>query len=55
MVEIIIGYVPTLINLDMVLSIEPSKIYSLIFTKNHPTHPIRVRENLDEILKLSKC
>ena len=28
-------YIPTLINLDMVVSIEPSKIHSLIFTKNH--------------------
>lgn len=48
-------YIPTLINLDMVVSIEPSKIHSLIFTKNHSTQPIRVKENLDEILKLSKC
>ena len=50
------NYIPTLINLDMVVSIEPSKVHSLIFTKNHSTQPIRVRENLDEILKMSnKC
>lgn len=49
------NYISTLINLDMVVSIEPSKIHSLIFTKNNSTQPIRVRESLDEILKLSKC
>lgn len=48
-------YIQTLINLDMVVNIEPSKIHSLIFTKNHSTQPIRVKESLDEILKLSKC
>lgn len=41
-----------LINLDMVVNIEQSHIHSLIFTKNNATHPIRVRESLDEILKL---
>lgn len=48
------NYISTLINLDMVVSIEPSKIHSLIFTKNNQ-QPIKVKENLDEILKLSKC
>jgi hypothetical protein len=47
-------YIPTLVNLDMVVNIEPSKIHSLIFTKNNQ-QPIRVKENLDEILKASKC
>ncbi len=46
-------YIPNLINLDMVINIEPSKIHSLIFTKNNH-QPIRVRESLDEILELSK-
>jgi hypothetical protein len=47
-------YVPNLINLDMVVNIEPSKVHSLIFTKNNAQSPIRVKESLDEILKLSK-
>ena len=47
-------YNPTLINLDMVINIEPSKVHSLVFTKNNQ-HPIRVKESLDEILTLSKC
>ena len=47
-------YVPNLINLDMVITVEPSKIHTLIFTKSNQ-QPIRVRESLDEILKLSKC
>jgi hypothetical protein len=47
-------YNPTLINLDMVINIEPSKIHSLVFTKNNQ-QPIRVKESLDEILTLSKC
>ena len=42
-----------LINLDMVVSIEQSHVHSLIFTKNSATHPIRVKESLDQILKLS--
>ena len=36
-------YNPQLINLDMVINVEQSKIHSLIFTKNNSTHPIRVR------------
>ena len=42
-----------LINLDMVVNIEQSHVHSLIFTKNNVTHPIRVKESLDQILKLS--
>lgn len=42
-----------LINLDMVVNIEQSDVHSLIFTKNNTTHPIRVKESLDQILKLS--
>jgi hypothetical protein len=42
-----------LINLDMVINVEQSKVHSLIFTKNNSTHPIRVKESLDEILSLS--
>ena len=34
--------------------IEPSKVHSLIFTKNSSAQPIRVKESLDDILKLSK-
>ena len=48
-------YNSNLINLDMVINIEPSKVHSLIFIKNRH-EPIRVRESLDEILKLiSSC
>ena len=46
-------YNTQLINLDMVVNIEQSYVHSLIFTKNNTMHPIRVKENLDEILKLS--
>ena len=46
-------YNTQLINLDMVVNIEQSNVHSLIFTKNNTMHPIRVKENLDEILKLS--
>ena len=46
-------YNTQLINLDMVVNIEQSHVHSLIFTKNNTMHPIRVKENLDEILKLS--
>ena len=38
-----------LINLDMVVNIEQSHVHSLIFTKNNVTHPIRVKESLDQI------
>ena len=46
-------YIPSLINLDKVINIEPSVVHSLIFTQNNLTHPIRVKESLDEILSLS--
>ena len=46
-------YNSQLINLDMVINVEQSKVHSLIFTKNNSTHPIRVKESLDEILYLS--
>ena len=46
-------YNTQLINLDMVVNIEQSYVHSLIFTENNTMHPIRVKENLDEILKLS--
>jgi hypothetical protein len=48
-------YITNLINLDMVINIEPSTVHSLIFTKNNLQHPIRVKESLDEILRLSNC
>ena len=44
-------YNPQLINLDMVVNVEQSIIHSLIFTKNSQHHPIRVKENLEEILE----
>lgn len=47
-------YISSLINLDMVINIEPSVVHSLIFTKNNLIYPIRVKESLDEILDLSK-
>jgi hypothetical protein len=47
-------YNPQLINLDMVINVEQSKVHSLIFTKNNSTHPIRVKESLDEIISLSR-
>ena len=47
-------YITTLINLDLVMYIEPSKVHSLIFTKNSSAQPIRVKESLDDILRLSK-
>ena len=47
-------YNPQLINLDMVINVEQSKVHSLIFTKNNTQHHIRVRESLDEILSVSK-
>jgi hypothetical protein len=49
------SYQPVLFNLDTVISIEPSvsKIHSVIYTKNN-SNGIRVKETLEEILKLSK-
>jgi hypothetical protein len=46
-------YIPQLINLDMVVTVEPSVVHSLVFVKNNQ-QPIRVKESLDEILMLSK-
>lgn len=47
-------YIPILINLDDVTSIEPSKVHTIIYTNNGNTGGIRVRENLDQILQLSR-
>lgn len=46
-------YIPTLVNLDSVITIEPSKIHSILYTKWNASG-IRVKESLDEIFKLSK-
>jgi hypothetical protein len=46
-------YIPSLINLDDVVSVEPSKVHSIIYTKNN-SQGIRVKESLDQILALSK-
>jgi hypothetical protein len=46
-------YIPALINLDAAVSIEPSKVHSIIYTKSNP-QGIRVKESLDQILALSK-
>lgn len=47
-------YIPILINLDDVTSIEPSKVHTIIYTKNGTVAGIRVKETLDQILNLSK-
>ena len=47
-------YLLQIINLDMVINVEQSKVHSLIFTKNNQHHPIRVKESLDEIIALSR-
>jgi len=51
------NYIPTLFNLDTVISIEPSsphlkKTHSIIQTRW--SNNIKVKESLDEILELSK-
>ena len=46
-------YIPALINLDAVVSIEPSKVHSIIYTKSS-SQGIRVKETLDQILTLSR-
>jgi hypothetical protein len=46
-------YIPSLINLDDVVSVEPSKVHSIIYTKNN-SQGIKVKESLDQILNLSK-
>lgn len=47
-------YHEVLLNLDLVVSIEKSKIHSVLYTKNNANTGIRVKESLDEILKLSQ-
>lgn len=47
------NYIPVLFNLDTVVNIEPSKVHSIIYTRWN-SNGIRVKESLDEILKLSK-
>lgn len=47
-------YVPMLINLDNVTSIEPSKIHTVIYTKDGSPTGVRVRETLEQILNASK-
>ena len=47
-------YIPILINLDDVTSIEPSKVHTIVYTKNGSATGIRVKENLDQILNLSR-
>jgi hypothetical protein len=47
-------YIPMLVNLDNVTSIEPSKVHTIIYTKNGTATGIRVKETLDQILNLSK-
>ena len=46
-------YVETLFNLDTVISIEPSKVHSIIYTRWND-RGIKVKESLEEILALSK-
>lgn len=47
-------YVPILINLDDVMTIEPSKVHTIIYTKSGSETGIRVKETLEQILNLSK-
>jgi len=47
-------YIPILINLDNITSIEPSKVHTIIYTKDGAAAGIRVKETLDQILNLSK-
>jgi hypothetical protein len=47
-------YIPILINLDDVTSIEPSKVHTIVYTKNGSATGIRIKENLDQILNLSR-
>lgn len=47
-------YTPILINLDDVSTIEPSKVHTIIYTKNSSQHGIKVKETLEQILALSK-
>lgn len=47
-------YIPILINLDDVVTIEPSKVHTIIYTKNGSMSGVKVKESLDQILNLSK-
>ena len=47
-------YIPILVNLDNVTSIEPSKIHTIIYTKDGSPTGIRVKETLEQILNASK-
>jgi hypothetical protein len=47
-------YIPILINLDDVVTIEPSKVHTIIYTKNGSISGVKVKESLDQILNLSK-
>lgn len=47
-------YIPILINLDNVTSIEPSKVHTIIYTKDGSPTGIRVKETLEQILNASK-
>ena len=47
-------YIPILVNLDNVTSIEPSKIHTIIYTKDGSPAGIRVKETLEQILNSSK-
>ena len=47
-------YIPILINLDDVTSVEPSKVHTIVYTKNGSATGIRIKENLDQILNLSR-
>jgi hypothetical protein len=47
-------YIPILVNLDDVSVIEPSKVHTIIYTKDGSSSGIRVKETLDQILNLSK-
>ena len=46
--------IPILVNLDNVTSIEPSKIHTIIYTKDGSPTGIRVKETLEQILNASK-
>lgn len=48
-------YMPILVNLDNVTSIEPSKVHTIIYTKDGSPSGIRVKETLEQILNASKA
>lgn len=47
-------YIPILVNLDNVTSVEPSKVHTIIYTKDGSSIGIRVKETLEQILNASK-